>query len=201
FMKYVYRRAGPRLVSGSGLGRRQLFPCKDGHVAFMMMGGPIPGIVASTRALVAWMAEQNMAPDWLLKFDWAADFDIADPKKFPQEKIDRIEDEMLRFFMTKTKEELYKGAVDRGIILTPVSTAEEVWNHPQLRARDFWRKLDHPELGDSLYYCGGFVKMSDTPLGIRRRAPLIGEHNDEVYRKELRYPKQKLVLLKQAGVI
>ena len=201
FMKYVYRRAGPRLVSGSGLGRRQLFPCKDGYVAFMIMGGSIPGIVASTRALVAWMAEENMAPDWLLQFDWATDFDIADPNKFPQEKIDRIEEAMKRFFMTRGKQELYTGAVERGIILTPVSDARDVREHPQLRERGFWQQVDHPELGESLDYCGGFVEMSDTPIAIRRRAPLIGEHNDEVYRKELRFSREQLVLLKQNCVI
>ena len=43
--------------------------------------------------------------------------------------------------------------------------------------------------------------MSDTPIVMRRRAPLIGEHNDEIYRKELRFSKDKLVLLKQTGVI
>lgn len=201
YTRYIYRRAGPRVVSGSGLKRRQFYPCKDGYVAFIILGGSIAGTAVATRALVEWTKEEGMAPDWLVSFDWRADFDIADPQKFPQELIDRIEAAIERFFMGKTKAELYEGALKRGIILTPVSTAKDIWGDRQLRGRDFWQEVEHPELGESLVYCGAFAKLSQTPLGIQRRAPLIGEHNQEVYEKELGFSREKLVLLKQAGVI
>ena len=53
----------------------------------------------------------------------------------------------------------------------------------------------------TLTYPASFHALSLTPGKIKRRAPLIGEHNDEVYGKELRISKSQMALLKQAGVI
>ena len=39
----------------------------------------------------------------------------------------------------------------------------------------------HPELGESISYPGPFIKMGESPIAIRRRAPLLGEHNDEIF--------------------
>lgn len=201
FTRYIYRRAGPRLVAGSGLKRRQFYPCRDGDVAFIVMGGPAPGVNAATKALIDWMAEEHAAPDWLVRFDWAKDFDIADPVKFPQQTIDRIESAVEVFFMKKAKAELYREALKRGIILTPVSDTADIATDQQLQGRDFWQKVPHPELGESLVYCGPFARFSRTPAGVQRRAPLIGEHNHEVYQRELRLSRSQVCQLKQAGVI
>jgi crotonobetainyl-CoA:carnitine CoA-transferase CaiB-like acyl-CoA transferase len=76
-----------------------------------------------------------------------------------------------------------------------------VYEDQQLRARDFWVPVFHPELGEPISYCGPFVKLSETPIKYRRRAPLIGEHNEEIYQKEIGLSKRELILLKQAQVI
>ena len=52
-----------------------------------------------------------------------------------------------------------------------------------------------------LTYPGAPVKMTETPWKIHRRAPLIGEHNEEVYLKELGLSREELALLKANGVI
>jgi crotonobetainyl-CoA:carnitine CoA-transferase CaiB-like acyl-CoA transferase len=61
--------------------------------------------------------------------------------------------------------------------------------------------VEHPELGDTLQYPGAPAKMKETPWKIYRRAPLIGEHNEEVYEKELGLSKEDLAVLKANGVI
>jgi crotonobetainyl-CoA:carnitine CoA-transferase CaiB-like acyl-CoA transferase len=43
--------------------------------------------------------------------------------------------------------------------------------------------------------------MSKTSCGISRRAPLIGEHNQEIYEGELGFSKEEMLSLKQAGII
>jgi crotonobetainyl-CoA:carnitine CoA-transferase CaiB-like acyl-CoA transferase len=43
--------------------------------------------------------------------------------------------------------------------------------------------------------------MKETPWKIQRRAPLIGEHNEEVYEKELGLSKEQVTILKANGVI
>jgi crotonobetainyl-CoA:carnitine CoA-transferase CaiB-like acyl-CoA transferase len=83
----------------------------------------------------------------------------------------------------------------------PVASVEEIFTDPQLESRGFWQKLDHPELGTSIIYPGPFARFSESPCAVRRRAPLIGEHNEEVYCGELGLSKQELENLKAEGVI
>jgi formyl-CoA transferase len=91
--------------------------------------------------------------------------------------------------------------MENELFLAPVSDAGDLLENPQLKSREFWVKLEHPELEDAFIYPGPFVKMSETPVTVRRRAPLIGEHNNEVYRDEMGISVKELVTLKQAGII
>ena len=62
-------------------------------------------------------------------------------------------------------------------------------------------ELEHPELGTTITYPGAFTKASEAPPKLSRRAPLIGEHNREIYEKELGLSKEEIVILKEARVI
>jgi len=75
-----------------------------------------------------------------------------------------------------------------------------VLKYPQLNARNFWKDIEHPELGTSLKYPGGAVVTTQGYVGIKRRAPLIGEHNDEIY-KELGLTSVEIQDLKDKKVI
>jgi crotonobetainyl-CoA:carnitine CoA-transferase CaiB-like acyl-CoA transferase len=86
-------------------------------------------------------------------------------------------------------------------MIAPVNDIEDIASDEQLIARGFWEKIEHPELGASVVYCGPFTKMSETPLTCRRRPPLIGEHNLEIYAGEMKMPKETLTALKSAGII
>jgi len=84
---------------------------------------------------------------------------------------------------------------------TVIHTIKEVAEDPQLDARNFFVDVEHPNLGVTIKYPGVPYRLSETPAGIARCAPLIGEHNQEIYEKELGLPKEKLAILKSAGVI
>jgi crotonobetainyl-CoA:carnitine CoA-transferase CaiB-like acyl-CoA transferase len=118
-----------------------------------------------------------------------------------QKFFDDLSDALAPFLLDKTKKQLFDWAMDNELFLAPVSDAGDLLENPQLKSREFWVKLDHPELDDSFTYPGPFVKMSRTPVTVRQRAPLIGEHNTEIYRDELGIAMEKLITLKQAGVI
>ena len=62
-------------------------------------------------------------------------------------------------------------------------------------------EIVHPELAGSIKYPGAFAKLSETPLAIKRRAPLIGEHNTDIYGKELGFSNSYLEKLQKAGII
>jgi crotonobetainyl-CoA:carnitine CoA-transferase CaiB-like acyl-CoA transferase len=71
----------------------------------------------------------------------------------------------------------------------------------QLAFRKFWIDVEHPELGTKIKYPGTFAQTAEATPKITRRAPLIGEHNEEIYKKELGISKEKLVMLKESGAI
>ena len=170
------------------------WPCKDGHVLWIYWGGMAGPM---SIALVKWMDSEGMTDDFLKGFDW----DTFDMRTVTQETIDRLEEPTAKFFLAHTKAELYEGAFKRRVIVYPVATTADMLESTQLAARGFWVELEHPELGTSITYPGAFAKTSEGPPRVSRRAPLIGEHNQEVYEKELGIPKEELLILKQVKVI
>ncbi len=154
---------------------REIWPCSDGYVSFALRGGParIPGIVR----MVEYMDEHGMAPAHLKERDWASyNHNVAS-----QEEVDRIEDALAAFFRTKSMQELFDAACERGLMLAPANTAREVLASRQLAARDFFVEIDDPALATPLTLPGAFAKSSRGGIGARRRAPRLGEHNPEVY--------------------
>lgn len=172
-----------------------IWPCKDGHVMWRYTGGPMA--VRHSIPLVNWMAEENMADDWLKNFDW----ENFSHYTTTQETIDRMEEQTIKFFMSHTKAEMMAGAIKHRIMLYPISSTVDLLESPQLAAREFWTEVDHAELDEAITYPGKWANSSDVPPKISRRAPLIGEHNKEIYEKELGISPDELSKMKQSGVI
>jgi len=194
--KIIVKRAGSvRVRPDNGVRHRFIWPCKDGHLVFVMIGGNWGA--KSLGALTRWMEEENMANQLLRNMDWEK-FDWG---SILQDEVDAVMDPIGKFFMNHTKTELFEGAIKRRVTLYPVSNAEDTMNSVQLKARDYWVTLEHPELNDSIIYPGAFVKASLTPLTLRYRAPLIGEHNSEIYGKDLELSPDDLRILKENGII
>ena len=120
---------------------------------------------------------------------------------FFRQFADNFEEAVGKFFLTHTVAEIYQRALETGMVLYPVADCKDLAENPQLRARGFWQEVEHPELDTTITYPGAWVKMSEGACGIRRRAPLIGEHNQEVYEGELGLSREELSSLKQAGII
>lgn len=195
-VKRIYTRHGPLLIRpNTGIIFRQHWPCKDGFVTFYYFGGPAGA--ASNRALVEWMDEEKFDVAFMKDKDWPS-FDYA---LVTQEEVNRMEVPTGKFFKSHTKKELYDGAIQRGVMLYPAATPKDMLESQQLAYRKFWVKAEHPELGTEITYPGAFVKASETTCEIRRCAPLIGEHNEDVYQKELGLSHDELLTLKQSGVI
>jgi crotonobetainyl-CoA:carnitine CoA-transferase CaiB-like acyl-CoA transferase len=91
--------------------------------------------------------------------------------------------------------------IKRQMLGYPVASVKEIFEDPQHEARGFWQTIEHPELATSLDYPGGFAKFAEGACKIWRRAPFIGEHNEEIYCGELGLASQDVGKLKQEGVI
>ena len=106
---------------------------------------------------------------------------------------------MGKFFSNHSKEELYDQGLKRGLMIYPVYTPEDIAGDAQLEARKYWVPVEHPELGETITYPGAFAKTSLISQ-VKKRAPLIGEHNQEIY-QELGFAKDELSGLREAGVV
>jgi crotonobetainyl-CoA:carnitine CoA-transferase CaiB-like acyl-CoA transferase len=170
----LHRR--PMTRTGARMGRtREIWPARDGWVSFGLRGGPAR--VGNLVALVEWMGEHDLAPDWLRAYDWKGFSHLT----VPDEEIARLEEVFGAFFSRFTMRELYEEALARRILLAPCNDARELLEHPQLRSRDFFVTLDYPELGASIEHPAFFARTDDGAIAVRRRAPRIGEHNAEIY--------------------
>lgn len=194
--RVIPKRTGAYRVRGStGVRLRTLWQCQDGWISYALHGGVMGE--RSNQRLATWMGEEGAAPQFLIAYDWKG-FDWA---TVTQEEADRLYAPISHFFMAHTKDALYAGAKRRGILLYPVLSIAELAASPQLAARGFFVPVEHPELGTAVRYPGPFARLTETPLTPRRRAPLIGEHNQEVYCGELGLSLRDLAALKYAGVI
>jgi benzylsuccinate CoA-transferase BbsE subunit len=173
----------------------RVWPCKDGYIQWTYGSGA--WAKQHNQAIIEWMDSEGMADDFLKKFDW----DTFDLRTASQEVIDHQVESTIKFFMTHTKAELLEGAVKYRIRLYPFATTADTLENVQLNEREFWVEVEYPELGTTIIHPGAFAKASEAPLRISCRAPLIGEHNKEIYEKELGISIEELLTLKQARII
>jgi len=175
---------------------RSIYQCKDGYVMGGFRGGAQAGDVAATKALVAWANEDGHMLE-LKDFDWS----FQNRQPVTQEDVDHRHHLLQEFLLTKTKAECLQQAVERSLLLIPCNDAKDVQDSPQLQYRGFFKQVEHPELRENIAYPGFPILMNGVRPGVQRRAPLIGEYNEEIYEKELGISREHLVLLKNRGVI
>ena len=128
---------------------RAFWQCRDGHINFVIYGGPAGR--RTNKALVAWMREVKADLGVLADLDW----DVFDPKLATQEEVDRIEQPIAEFLKVLTKAEFLDGAFAREMLGYPVSTVADISADPQLAARDFWQDVEMPD-GGRARHCGAF---------------------------------------------
>ncbi|MBI3744391.1 MAG: CoA transferase [Chloroflexi bacterium] len=161
------------------------YPCKDGYVSLIITRP------AHWTQFVQWCSEVTGNTE-ILDEKYEGDRGQHIPVLRPI-----IEDFSKRF----TKAELYAEGQKRHLTFVQVSTTKEVAEHKQLEARHYWQDIEHPELGAKVRYPGAPYMMTSSPSRIRRRPPLLGEHNEEVYCKESGLTKADLAALQEARVV
>ena len=99
-----------------------------------------------------------------------------------------------------TKEEAFEAARKARYPLAPIYNTEEVMNNPQYQERGFFIEIEHPVAG-KLTYPGAQFRMSEGGFAVRRPAPLLGQHNKEIYCGLLGCSAEELSTLSRCGVI
>lgn len=97
------------------------------------------------------------------------------------------------------REPLLKILEEAGVPATPVNTVDQVMNDPQTVARAMIERVVHPRLGE-IPVVGTPVKFSRMRAGVRRPAPLLGQHTDEIL-AEHGYTAGEIAALRAKNVV
>jgi CoA:oxalate CoA-transferase len=112
---------------------------------------------------------------------------------------DEVEVAIQPWVESRTADEIFDTGQQWRMPVAKVMGVEELDSDPQYEARNYFREIDHPEAGP-IKYPGAPFKMSETPADIKR-APLLGEHNYEIYTDILKLSRDELAKLKERNVI
>ncbi|MFQ5958298.1 MAG: CaiB/BaiF CoA transferase family protein [Alphaproteobacteria bacterium] len=84
----------------------------------------------------------------------------------------------------------------------PIHTLDQVFAHPQVKARGMEHAMPHPLAGDaSVRLIASPMRMSATPPGYDHAPPTLGEHTDEVLEELLGMGEDEVAALRERGVI
>jgi crotonobetainyl-CoA:carnitine CoA-transferase CaiB-like acyl-CoA transferase len=97
------------------------------------------------------------------------------------------------------RESLLQILAKNGVPATPVNTLDQMLNDPQTATRSVIRRMHHPKLGD-IPVVGVPLTFSGMEPGVRRHAPMRGEHTDEVL-GELGYAATAITDLRARKII
>jgi benzylsuccinate CoA-transferase BbsE subunit len=193
---YVYRGEVVRRQTGrhhaAGATPRTQFRAKDGtHVCALIGGRLNPRFVGELADL---LDSYGMAGD------------LKDPKyqdqAFITENTSHIIDDLIaNFIASLPAEEVYHAAQERGFTWGAVRAPEVLLDDAHLHDRGFWKQVEHKELGRSFVYPGEPAIYNGSPWRISARAPLIGEHNTEIFCDELGLSRGELAVLAENRAI
>ncbi|MBW2387952.1 MAG: CoA transferase [Deltaproteobacteria bacterium] len=171
-----FERMGSILQLGT-LAFPLVFDCADGHVVIIPNGELI-------KALLDWLLADGIADASWLDEDWAS-YELrvltgAEVMLSPEQMIDSFK----RFLLPYTKRELFERGLALGATIAPVNTIADLLAFQHLEARGFWKQARLAD-GTECTVPGPFARSTHGPLEIRRYAPTLDQHGDEI-RQELR---------------
>jgi len=158
-------------------------PCKDGYFRFCTI----------EESMWQRILEMMGNPEW------ADDPRFVDsPSRY--QHADELDSLMAPWLMSHTKAEIHRLCRKYKAPGTPVQNMEEVVNNEHLKKRGFFVETAHPEMG-KIKFPGAPCKFSSLSWELKRPAPRLGQHNEEIYCGRLGYSKQDLVEKRSTGVI
>ncbi len=155
-------RAGGYLVGRNvnGAAMRNIWPCRDGYVTFAIYGGAAGR--QSNRGLVEWMTDRDMAPAFLREIDWDT-FEVA---TLAPGELASMEAAIAPFLETVTKAEFLEQAEARRMLGYVVATTADIAGDVQLEARQVWSELFVAEVGDTVRFPDGWLRIDGRRRGL-----------------------------------
>ncbi|PLC50744.1 CoA transferase [Pollutimonas subterranea] len=140
----------------------QVFAASDGHLIVAT------GNDSQYRAYCQAMGR----PDLAVHPDYATN---------SQRLINRVEliKELESIMQTRTRDDWIGALQEVGVPCGPINTIEQVFENPQVKAREIWRTMPHPLAGTTPTTASP-IRYSETPIQYRMAPPLLGQHTDEI---------------------
>ena len=159
-----------------------LYPCKDGYVSISV-------------------ATPDQYDNLMLLIERP---DLLDEPRYADRHerwnlADEFDEILLPWLMEHTADEIVRRAQELRIPSGRLNDCCQLITDPQLSARDFWINVEHPHAGRQTYP-GAPFKMSETPYQLSR-APLLGEHNRDIYIDDLGLTPDDIDRLTTSGTI
>ena len=190
-LRYTYagliEKRAPKSDGGSfkGVGFDGIAPVSDGYVSPTIQRGRQQGTFADYAAFLG-------APE------------IADPKFETRGGRNRhareLDEALLPVLKRWKKVDYFEAAAKDGWIVGLVQTSEELANSRQLYDRGFYAEVEHPVIG-KIKLPGDYLELTQGPWSLRRPAPLLGQHNIDIFCGEMGYSREDLVHMRRTGAI
>ena len=184
FMHYTYAGRETSRLGQRGLGPWFIGDCADGKIFVICVEED------QWRRLVELMGNPEWAKDELFK-----------------DRVSRARDlDALKALMSewlagwKVEELFRKGQGEYRIPFAPCNTMRQIYENGHLAERDFFVAFDQPGIG-RVRFPGAPSRYGRTRWALRRAAPRLGEHGEEVFVEELGVGRERFASLRQAGVV
>jgi benzylsuccinate CoA-transferase BbsE subunit len=163
----------------------RIFPCRDGYILLSLF--------QQWETLVEWLAAEGMAGD------------LTDEKWWDGGERLKAVEHITEVLEGWTKVHAVAELVEKGQLMhfpwAEVTSIEELVGSPQLRERDFWVEIEPPVSGSKYRFPGAMAKMSRSTWQVGGGVPGAGEHNTDIYRRELGLSAEDIEALSQEGIV
>jgi crotonobetainyl-CoA:carnitine CoA-transferase CaiB-like acyl-CoA transferase len=170
-----------------------LVQCKDGFVEIMPLEERMWDGLLEFMGNPAWASEPRYAYGNLMA-------SFLKSQEVLGELQTQVNDYISEWALQHTMQEIYDEGQRLGCAVGKVVGAEDLFRDPQLEHRGYFVNIDHPRAGIRTY-AGAPYAFSVTPATYDNPAPLLGQHNVEVYGSLLGYSVEELAVMSAGGVI
>lgn len=186
----------PAFVFQGVMGRRQgfrntlgrypqtLVQCKDGYVSL------------SAPQKEQWVRFVKLMGEP----EWSKNPRYRDRRAMAEQYPEEVDALLRPWFMERTKKEVFEQCRGAHVPFAPVRTIADVAEDAHSQERSLFVDVAHPRAGTVRQAAAPF-KLTRSPWRVYRPAPLLGQHNADIYCGQLGYRPEDLVDLRRAGVI